>query len=159
MTKFKLLLLCLRSIFAAPFNWVTLLCLAASWMTRFASVKGKVVGKMALVVLLIGVLALSFCVQPVRADPRTWIVDDDGPADFDNIQDAINNASSSDTIIVRNGTYHQNVVVNKPLFLTGEIKYGAIIDGGGSGNVVTIAASNVSISNFTIRNSGTTGHA
>ncbi|MHC4207506.1 MAG: right-handed parallel beta-helix repeat-containing protein, partial [Planctomycetota bacterium] len=37
------------------------------------------------------------------------IVDDDGPADFDNIQDAINFSENGDTIIVRTGTYNQEI--------------------------------------------------
>jgi hypothetical protein len=32
-------------------------------------------------------------------------VDDDGPADFNNIQDAINNAANGDTVIVADGLY------------------------------------------------------
>lgn len=35
----------------------------------------------------------------------TWTVDDDGPADFDNIQAAVNVASNGDEIIVFPGTY------------------------------------------------------
>jgi hypothetical protein len=35
----------------------------------------------------------------------TWTVDDDGKADFDNIQDAIDAASDGDEIIVMPGTY------------------------------------------------------
>ena len=35
----------------------------------------------------------------------TWIVDDDNPADFDNIQDAIDAASDGDEIIVMKGIY------------------------------------------------------
>ena len=34
-----------------------------------------------------------------------WTVDDDGPADFDNIQDAVNAASNGDTVTVMPGTY------------------------------------------------------
>jgi hypothetical protein len=39
------------------------------------------------------------------AGAATWTVDDDGPADFDNIQAAINNSSDGDEIIVEPGTY------------------------------------------------------
>jgi len=35
----------------------------------------------------------------------TWTVDDDGKADFDNIQDAVDAASDGDEIIVAPGTY------------------------------------------------------
>jgi len=40
---------------------------------------------------------------------RVWWVDDDGPADFHNIQDAINASGHGDTIIVKPGTYSQNL--------------------------------------------------
>ena len=36
---------------------------------------------------------------------ETWTVDDDGPADFDNIQAAVNAASDGDEILVSPGTY------------------------------------------------------
>jgi predicted outer membrane repeat protein len=39
------------------------------------------------------------------ADGRTIYVDDNGPADFNNIQAAINDANDGDTIIVADGTY------------------------------------------------------
>ena len=39
------------------------------------------------------------------ASARTIYVDDDGPADFNTIQDAINDSNDGDTIIVADGTY------------------------------------------------------
>jgi len=91
----------------------------------------------------------------VDANPTTWTVDDDGPADFNNIQEAINNANSSDTILVRNGTYYENLIVNKTVSLIGENMEATIIDGGGAGNVISITGvNNVSIQGFTIRRSG-----
>ncbi len=50
----------------------------------------------------------------------TWYVDDDGRADFTEIQDAIYAASAGDTIIVRNGTYHENIAVCKRLTIRSE---------------------------------------
>jgi hypothetical protein len=47
--------------------------------------------------------ALLVLVNPCFA--RTITVDDDGPADFNNIQAAINDANNGDTIIVQTGTY------------------------------------------------------
>ena len=38
-------------------------------------------------------------------EPKTWYVDDSGDADFTSIQDAVNNATSGDTIIVLPGNY------------------------------------------------------
>lgn len=47
-------------------------------------------------------------------------VDDDGGADYTKIQDAIDNASDGDVIFVFNGTYYENVLVNKKIKLFGE---------------------------------------
>jgi parallel beta-helix repeat protein len=46
-------------------------------------------------------------------------VDNSGGADFTKIQDAVNAASGGDTIIVRSGTYTEDVRVNKSLILKG----------------------------------------
>ena len=84
--------------------------------------------------------------------PTTWIVDDDGPADFHTIQEAINAASPRDAIFVRAGTYYENVIVNKTVAVVGESRYTTIIDGNGTGTVVRITANNVNVSGFTVEN-------
>ncbi len=55
------------------------------------------------------------------------------------------------------GTYNENISINKSLSLIGADKATTIIDGGGSGNVVTITASDVDFSGFTVQNSGSGG--
>jgi parallel beta-helix repeat protein len=47
------------------------------------------------------------------AGPKTWYVDDSGGADFTTIQEAVAAASAGDTIIVRDGTYNENVIIDK----------------------------------------------
>ena len=42
------------------------------------------------------------------------------PENFTTIQDAVNNASDGDIIIVNNGTYNENIVINKSLILLGK---------------------------------------
>ena len=74
------------------------------------------------------------------------------------IQSAIDNASDGDTIFVYNGTYHENVVVNKSVNLVGEDRDNTIIDGNGSSDVINITAEWVNVSWLTIRN-GTIGVA
>jgi len=54
------------------------------------------------------------------ASAMTWYVDDDGEADFTRIQDAINTASAGDIIIVRDGTYIENLLVLKRLTIKSE---------------------------------------
>ena len=107
-----------------------------------------------LTLLLIGMLTLAFNIQPVKAEPRTWTVDDDGPADFSTIQEAINAANPEDIIYVYNGTYYENVIVNKTVSLIGENLSTTILDGGGKGTVVYVTVNHVAISGFSIQNSG-----
>jgi len=114
----------------------------------------RIVSEVMLTLLFISMLTLAFDIQPVKAEPKTWIVDDDGPADFSKIQDAINAANLGDIIFVHNGTYYENVVVNKTLSLIGEDKDSTIIDGNLTGNVVLLTADNIIVMEFTIRGGG-----
>ncbi len=109
-----------------------------------------------LTVLLICILTLVYNIQSIRAEPTTWYVDDDGPSDFSSIQEAIDSplVVDGDTIYVHNGTYYENVVVDKTLSLVGESKHNTIIDGNGVGNVIHILTHNVNLTGFTIQGSG-----
>jgi hypothetical protein len=62
------------------------------------------------------------CLLPVfTSQAKIITVDDNGPADFDNIQDAIDFSEHGDTIIVRPGTYNQkNFFYNRAITLTSE---------------------------------------
>ena len=114
----------------------------------------KTVSGIMFALLLIGMLTLAYNIQPVKSEPETWTVDDDGPADFHTIQEAINAASPEDTIFVYNGTYSEpQVTIDKPLQLIGENKGTTIIDGGGSWVCVYVkSTNNVNITEFTIQN-------
>jgi len=98
-------------------------------------------------------ISLSFVTCPIKvnADANVLHV----PVDYPSIQDAINHANIGDIIYVHEGIYYENVVVNKSVTLFGENPDLTIIDGNGTGSVITISADNVTISGFTIRNSGT----
>jgi parallel beta-helix repeat protein len=105
-----------------------------------------------LTLLLIAMLMLAFNIQSVKTEFRTITV----PDDYLTIQEAINYANERDTIFVRNGTYYENVIVNKTLSLIGENKDTTIVNGtlGGEGNpVVRITVSNVTLNGFTFCNS------
>ena len=115
--------------------------------------------KVALVLLmllcLVLVLPLSGYEMFARASPsRTWTVASSGTADFRKIQDAINseNVSSGDTIFVRNGIYHENLVINKSLSLVAENVDTTIIYGLGTDNVVSVKTDNASFIGFTVAN-------
>ena len=73
------------------------------------------------------------------------------PDDYPTIQEAINAADPNDKIIVKNGTYNENIVLNKTVSLIGESRQETIIDGK-KGKVIEITANNVYLENFTIKN-------
>ena len=102
----------------------------------------------ALALLLMTITFLAFNIQPVKGVTITV------PDDYPTIQAAVNAAFENDTVFVRNGTYYENVVVNKTVALVGEDAMSTVIDGGGSGYVVRVSANGVNVSGFTIRNSG-----
>lgn len=83
------------------------------------------------------------------------IVSMDGNGDYSTIQQAINNASSGDTIKVKSGYYSENVVVNKSLSLIGEKEQSfPTIDAGGTGSAIFIISDNCTIKYFNITGSG-----
>ena len=58
--------------------------------------------------------------QIIIINATTYIVDDDGPADFTTIQSAIDSASSGDTVFVKAGTYREVLIIDKNISLLGE---------------------------------------
>ena len=77
------------------------------------------------------------------------IVSASGP--YQSIADAFAAAQPGDTIVVRGGV-HPPLVIDQSLTLIGED--GAVIDGGGVGDVVRIEAPDVTLEGFELRNSG-----
>jgi parallel beta-helix repeat protein len=61
-------------------------------------------------------------------------------------QEAINNASDGDTILVYSGVYHENVVVDKSVTLRG-IGY-PVVDANGSGNAIALTADGITLQGF-----------
>lgn len=68
------------------------------------------------------------------------------------VQRAVEDAGNRDTILVSPGVYKESLLINKEVTIKGE--EGAIIDGGGNGNVIIVTASNVVLEGLTIQNSG-----
>ena len=105
----------------------------------------------------------SFILTDVYGKFPINYVDDDnihGPWDgskenpYQYIQDGIDNAYDGYTVFVKNGLYHENIIINKTINLDGENNEDTIIDGNGVGHVIEISVPNVKISGFTIQNSG-----
>jgi len=133
--------------------------------------KDKFIGKIfgiALVGLMIGAMlplgGFAFQSQVLAQEPKAWYVDDDfadyPAADFTKIQEAVDAASSGDTIIVYPGTYTENVDVNKD-HLTIQSENGAeatIVQAANpDDHVFEVTADYVNISGFTLE--GATGSA
>jgi parallel beta-helix repeat protein len=112
--------------------------------------------------MMLSLLVLIIEIAPIVKAPNTWYVDDvlgnggpgNPPEDFTSIQDAINASSDGDTIYVYNGTYYENVIVNKTLTLMGEDKNTTIVDGGWSDDPMYVSSDWVNISGFTVTHSG-----
>jgi len=90
----------------------------------------------------------------------TLYVGGSGPGNYTRVQDAIDNASDGDTVFVFNGLYYENVIVDKSIRVLGESQTATIIDGKeNNGSVVSITASGVTLSGFTLQNCGDISNA
>lgn len=98
-----------------------------------------------LIVLLMGMLAHHTHASTV------YIVMPDG--DYATIEDALEMVQAGDTIEVRGGTHPAPLIINKSVRLIGIDA--PVIEGGGTGSLVVITASDVHLEGFIIRNSGT----
>ena len=98
-------------------------------------------------ILIATILVLSLV---GTASATTWSVDGSGGANFTGIQDAINNASDGDTIIVYSGIYYENVVVNKSVTLKG-IGH-PVVDASGKGDAIRLTADGITLEGFNVTN-------
>jgi len=84
-----------------------------------------------------------------------WNVDVEGSGDYATIQEAVNAAAAGDTIIVKGGTYTENININKSLTLRSETPLGAIVNPASDESVSLLFLSNVVIDGFVISGSDT----
>jgi parallel beta-helix repeat protein len=79
-----------------------------------------------------------------------------GPGNYTTIQSAINDAVDGDTVFVfdDNSPYYECLSIKKIIKLIGENKETTIIDGNNEKSVIDISIDNITISDFSIRNSG-----
>jgi len=97
-------------------------------------------------------LVTALRIQTARASPVVLFVPDSYPT----IQAAIDHAGLGGLIMVRAGTYFENIIINHTVSLVSfnVDAESTIIDGNNTGNVVYVAADNVYVAGFTIRHSG-----
>ncbi len=113
---------------------------AAQPAVRVAARAGRAAAVKAIVfALLVSVAALGFAAREVSAAAT------EGPS----LQERIAAAAPGDAVIVDGGVFREQVVIDKPLSLIG--RNWPVIDGDGQGDVVTIAADDVTITGFVIR--------
>ena len=84
----------------------------------------------------------------------TLYVGGSGPGNYSTISEAVLNASDGDIVFVFDDSspYYEHVIIYNKISLTGENKETTVIDGNGTGNVLTVSSDWVTISDFTIQN-------
>ncbi|MFP4655555.1 MAG: nitrous oxide reductase family maturation protein NosD [Methanohalobium sp.] len=101
----------------------------------------------------VATLIMLILILSTTALAVTHTVDDDGNKNYTTIQAAINAANDSDTIIVYNGTYKENVNVNKSVIImseSGNPNDTRIVANDSNDHVFHITRNNVTISGFNI---------
>jgi len=107
-------------------------------------------------------IIISILLIPLLALSQIRTVKQDGTGDFTNIQDAINMAWNSDTVLVYPGIYFENINFNGKNITVGSLllttgnksyKYNTIIDGHNNGSCVVVNnnESNARLTGFTLQ--------
>jgi len=114
-----------------------------------------------LLIILIGALVQFNGFGSVRANVsvQSRIIYVGPGGNFTTINAAVANATSGDSIMVANGTYREQVVINKSISLLGENRSNTLIDGMGGAFVIKVISSNVTLSGFTLQNTTLTSSA
>lgn len=108
--------------------------------------------------LVLGIILLVTVVVPSNGNassgPSSDILCVGGaePGSYSGIQDAIDDASDDATVFVYNGTYYENIIVNKSITLVGENRDNTIINGRQKGDTIHITSEHVILSGFAIVN-------
>ena len=106
------------------------------------------------------IISLNGCIEDISYIESNMIyVDSRGGTDYSNIQDAIDASLDNYIIFVFNGTYFENIVIDKAIKLIGEDTNTTIINGNGEGDVIYVSSDGkLNITGFTIVNSGNDGY-
>jgi len=90
----------------------------------------------------------------LESNGKTLFVGGNGPGNYSNIQDAIDNASDGDTVYVYSGTYPtSSIYIEKAIQIIGENRETTIVESTVNAEIyIQSHTDNVSISNFTFQN-------
>lgn len=103
--------------------------------------------------MLIPILLLvsGICTLPVTAAEHTVAMTG---AEFVSVQDAVDWATTGDTILVESGTYNETIILNKKIILVGIDSGGGlpVIDAGQTGDGIDIRVDGCTVEHFVIRN-------
>jgi parallel beta-helix repeat protein len=123
------------------------------------------------IILILVLISINLCgctnennnnIKPNEKDPENVYVDvnfDENTPGwnvdyFDSIENAINNVSEDGTVFIYNGTYYENIIINKTIELIGEDREKTIINGNEKGNVLSIFDNDCTIQNINFSNAG-----
>jgi nitrous oxidase accessory protein len=98
--------------------------------------------------LAAGLLGLACLIANLPAMGATVTVAPEAGA----LADALARAGEGDTLVLAPGIHRGPVVIDKPVIVVG--RSGAVVDGGGEGRVITVAAPDVTVRGLTITGSG-----
>ncbi len=108
----------------------------------------------ALLLLVAFTLSATLLLPSIQADPGDIIIVDlNGNGDHTTVQAAIDAASDGDTVLVWDGLYEEDVVIDKKLTIVGNGTEITILSGTGSGDAVTVTSDWVNISHLAVTGS------
>jgi len=84
-------------------------------------------------------------------DKNIFYVGGNGAGNFSTIQDAINASSDGATVFVYNGTYYENIVINKSISLIGEEKNSTVVSCLDNFYFLDVLSNNVTIRNLKVK--------
>jgi parallel beta-helix repeat protein len=99
-----------------------------------------------LIIIAFTITATLSVFQPTAAQNNVLTV----PDDFATINEAINNATNGDTILIRKGIYNETLLIEKAITLKGEDTNNTIINGKRAGTVIQISHDYVTLTGLTI---------
>jgi parallel beta-helix repeat protein len=84
------------------------------------------------------------------------VIDVNNSLGYNTIQNAVSSFATyeGNTVLVKPGTYQENIVVTKPVTLISQNKDTTMIEGLDNGTALTIATDNVTLTGFTVKSSG-----